>query len=155
MINNAPSQITIISAILNTFGDCKVDAALVNKVAQCATAIVDEARRPRVMARDGMTVTEWLGSDDTGLSSKYLCSVLSGAFTAEFYHPHDADDFGRCYRLLKAIPSLRSESAKLKDCPAPWPALYNEWPELEKLYEQGLEKKDMKEFHKLLRGIVA
>lgn len=60
---------------------------------------------------------EWLLGHDTGISSLTICAVLSGkhGIAAEVARghfgadiPHDPADFGRCYRLLQAIPEWRA-----------------------------------------------
>ena len=48
---------------------------------------------------------EWLLSDDTGLSSKTLCAHMLGLpYGGHSSAPSDADDRGRCIRLLNKIP---------------------------------------------------
>lgn len=47
----------------------------------------------------------WALSDDTGVSSKTICSLLSGTPLPKWHHPPaDASDRGRCIRLLELIP---------------------------------------------------
>lgn len=51
------------------------------------------------------------------------------------FHPRDADDFGRCRRVLALIPdgvARLSEVAAVY--PGPWAKLAAAWPELEALY---------------------
>jgi hypothetical protein len=45
---------------------------------------------------------EWLLGDDTGLSSKHLVGHMLGIPIRE-YAPLDADDRGRCLRVLKIM----------------------------------------------------
>lgn len=81
----------------------------------------------------------WLVSNDTGLSSKYMASVLSEPrFYATINDPWDIWDFGRCYRLLRAVPEMVENFDRLATCPAPWPALHANWGRLESLYEKAL-----------------
>lgn len=54
---------------------------------------------------------QWALSDDTGTSSKTLCAFMLGMNQTNgcrgwgaSYPPSDADDRGRCIRLLKLIP---------------------------------------------------
>ncbi len=124
------------SAILGAFpANYPADSALVNVVARAATDIANEAQRPRVMAKPAMGLTQWLASNDTGLSSRYMASVLADPpFKAEFNYPHDGSDFGRCYRMLRAVPELRANFDRLAQCRKPWPALHARWGELEVLY---------------------
>lgn len=49
----------------------------------------------------------WALSDDTGISSKTICRWMTGTHGttgAYFSPPSDADDRGRCIRLLELIP---------------------------------------------------
>lgn len=47
---------------------------------------------------------QWLLSDDTGLSSKSLCSFMLNIALTTGIPPSDASDRGRCIRLLQLIP---------------------------------------------------
>jgi hypothetical protein len=72
------------------------------------------------------SVDEWLGSWDTGISSRTIYHVLrgtpwSGPFRPDV--PHDPADFGRCYRLLKVAPPE-------------WRANLARWDDLTRLYEE-------------------
>lgn len=48
--------------------------------------------------------SEWLLSGDTGISSKALCAHMLGMEPDHNMPPSDADDRGRCIRLLNKIP---------------------------------------------------
>jgi hypothetical protein len=135
-----PSQMSLVSTILGAFPkDFMATTKLLNTITRCATEIVVEARRDPVMAEPSMGLPDWLASDDTGLSSKYMASVLADPpFRAQVNRPWDASDFGRCYRLLRAVPELRENFGRLANCPTPWPALHSKWAELERLYEDLL-----------------
>jgi hypothetical protein len=79
----------------------------------------------------------WWEGPDTGASSKALWRVLRGLDRpgeARAY-PHDADDFGRCQRLLKAIPGWRERIGEMALAPG-WGKLVEHWDELEKLYDE-------------------
>jgi hypothetical protein len=90
------------------------------------------------------TPEQWLASWDTGISSKSIFWVLAGrhpvgqGFLPDA--PHDPEDFGRCYQLLKGIPGWRERlsevAARYPD--SPWPSLVARWGELEKFYEEEL-----------------
>jgi len=84
---------------------------------------------------------EWWKGPDTGASSKALCRLLAG--WADFTEPRcnpaprDPDDFGRCHRLLRAIPGWRErvgEAARM----AKWIKIAPAWNELEALYLEEL-----------------
>jgi hypothetical protein len=90
---------------------------------------------------------EWLLGPDTGFSSLTIFYVLTSEHTiaasarlglhGRGSYPHDPDDFGRCYRLLKAIPEWRARLGEVADVyDVVWPELVDAWDELEALYEQ-------------------
>lgn len=91
----------------------------------------------------------WVRGPDTGMSSLVLCATIVGR--AEFarcfpttsnelgtHHPHDPEDFGRCYRLLKAIPGFRELVGRAARLGGAWECLVSHWDELEALYEEEL-----------------
>ena len=157
-----PSQVELIAAIAAPFGNHRCDAKFMNTIIRCANEIIAEAGAARVYSKTGMSVQQWLLSDDVGASSKYLCSVLSGDFHAEMNVPWDAGDFGRCHRLLWAIPELKNRFRLLTTCPPPWPALHDKWDELTLLYTSlqaltfctGPWLKVNNDFHNALDSIV-
>jgi hypothetical protein len=85
-------------------------------------------------------VGAWLASWDTGISSKTIYHVLrgtpwSGPFRPDV--PHDPDDFGRCYRLLKvAPPEWRANLARVAERFPAWAPLVARWDDLTRLYEE-------------------
>lgn len=88
-------------------------------------------------------VERWRRSGDTGTSSEYLCAVLSGGRRpANIERPHDNGDFGRCVRMLRAIPRLRSRlDIMLLGHGGAWRALVTHWDELEALYDAKSKNK--------------
>ncbi len=86
---------------------------------------------------------KWREGPDTGASSLTLCRKLAGAtFLIDQLLdgpriPYDGDDFGRCHRLLRAIPGWRGRIGEMRDVPG-WAPLVDAWDELETLYEQEL-----------------
>ena len=80
---------------------------------------------------------QWLLGGDTGISSKTICAVMAGAETPKYCGdvPGDPDDFGRCYRLLKLIPTWRDRLQEVADRHKEWGPLVREWAELERMYE--------------------
>lgn len=86
------------------------------------------------------TPDEWLRSWDTGLSSKTIFSVFApghGAGGAGDL-PHDSDDFGRCYRLLRAFPDWRQDLHRVSERFPAWVQLVMRWAEIEAAYEAEL-----------------
>lgn len=92
------------------------------------------------------TPSEWARSWDVGISSATIYATFAGIGGVAGMpipgYPLDADDFGRCYRLLKvAPPAWREELRKVANwekTKKEWEALTDHWSELEKLYEEEL-----------------
>lgn len=90
---------------------------------------------------------KWMEGPDTGASSLTLCRALAhgrGVVHQRIDVPHDASDFGRCYRLLKAIPGWRERIGEVRHL-AGWASLVDHWDALERLYEDSLAFKGVKE----------
>ena len=121
---------------------------LMNCVFAAATAICDEFRKPIVKASAGMGITAWLASDDVGMSSKFMASVLSGQFEAEFAIPYDPADFGRCVRMIKAVPELEQHFDKMLEHGPTWKAVVGNWASWSKMLEDGQHK----ELHENMRA---
>ena len=78
---------------------------------------------------------DWRTGPDTGSSSITIFNHLVCNLNEETPHvPYDIDDFGRCFRLLKAFPTLRADINKMAKVPG-WKKLAENWSRLEKLYE--------------------
>lgn len=137
-----PGLVSAILQSLERFGIEQVSHRQVNAVIAGANVIYDALSRDDVAAVENMGLTAWLASDDTGLSSRYLATAISGRECREFHHrqhvhhPWDADDFGRCYRMLKACPEYAGNLCRLAE-PAhgrAWNGLYAAWAELTDLW---------------------
>jgi hypothetical protein len=78
-------------------------------------------------------VLDWFGKGEVGESSKCMALALTGhPFKTAFpVYPCDPDDFNRCYKLLKAVPELRSRLTWMKDVNGYWKALVAHWDEVE------------------------
>ena len=75
----------------------------------------------------------WRQGRDTGASSIALWGVLMGT-TSDGSTPWDVDDFGRCERLLKAVPEWRARLPEMAARFPIWTGLVREWPRLVELY---------------------
>lgn len=82
-----------------------------------------------------MTPEQWIVGNDTGLSSKTIWAVMMGVEPYRSSTPIDASDFGRCHRLLKAIPAWRGRLGEVAQKYPAWGPLVAAWDELEALYE--------------------
>ncbi|MDE2096533.1 MAG: hypothetical protein KGL39_04745 [Patescibacteria group bacterium] len=82
-----------------------------------------------------MNVLEWISVDGSGLSAKTIACAALGQIPERPDYPHDGDDFGRCYRLLAAVPEARAglDALGVKGGSV-WIALVSRWSEIEKAY---------------------
>ena len=80
---------------------------------------------------------KWFCSGDSGVSSTAIAAQMTGNNTGRAFsdHPGDSGDFGRCYRLLMAVPEFRSRISEMAQRSPQWAALVDCWDELEALYE--------------------
>ena len=53
-------------------------------------------------------------------------------------HPHDPDDFSRCYKLLEAVPEWKILVPGLAVLSKEWKALSENWDKLTEMYEQNV-----------------
>ena len=126
-------QIDLVCAIFAELGKQGIKSAIprqMNAVIIAANSIIEEFGMPAIMTTEDMGLTKWLASDDTGTSSVYMASVLGG-FYRPYAHPADADDFGRCSRLLIAVPEFRGKIELMRDKSVQWDKLLNEWGYIE------------------------
>lgn len=86
---------------------------------------------------------QWLSSGDTGTSSKAIYTFFTtgrvpyafGVSNGDAHAPRDPDDFGRCFRLLRApwAAEWRSRIGEMARFPS-WTKMAQRWDELEALY---------------------
>lgn len=85
--------------------------------------------------------TRWWCGLDVGMSAAAIFAVFCigdrRAFAKEMSHaatPSDADDFGRCHRLLQLFPAWRSRLGEVAAAypESKWPGIIARWEELEK-----------------------
>jgi len=134
------SQVELIAAIakhLDSKGVKDVLPRQMNAIIKAADGIIRELERPFRQADEGAGLDSWLASDDTGLSSVFMASVLGG-FSRPYAHPYDPGDFGRCVRLLSAVPEFRPRIADMASASPEWKRLVESWDELERLYLEEL-----------------
>lgn len=148
------TQAGVIGAICDYIEDAgaqNVNVRQLNAIIRAATLVTDELGRPDVLSSPGMGLGAWLASDDTGQSSLYMARALAaaaagvpfdgcGGIVSDEPWPHDPQDFGRCVRLLVAVPELRSHIPVLtKPAHGPvWNAIAAEWGVLEGWYLEDL-----------------
>lgn len=89
-------------------------------------------------APEGME--EWLAANGKGASAWTIAMHLAGAGdgrTHDGAYPRDADDFGRCERLLRMVPSLRAEMPRMAEVNDYWAALAPRWDEIKRSVNQS------------------
>ena len=81
-------------------------------------------------------IIEWFVTGDTGIFSEAMVDRFMGIDTKRNYgdHPHDSSDFGRCYRLLEAVPEFKNRISEMATRSNEWAALVYHWDELTELY---------------------
>jgi hypothetical protein len=100
------------------------------------------------------TPEAWLRGRDTGISSLTIFAVLNNQVVNNHYDvPHDPDDFGRCYRLLKLFPSWRPRLPEVAARFPEWGPLIQEWSEIERLYEEELPLHTMPKCYALIQRL--
>ncbi|WP_218832931.1 hypothetical protein [Serratia fonticola] len=124
------------------------EARWFNAITKAANDICDEFAKPVVKASLGMGIAAWLASDDTGLSSKFMASVLTGEFKAENHYPRDPADFGRCLRLVNAVPGLAEKIGDMSQHGNHWAVVAAHWDEWVEIYRS----KDFTRLHRLMRA---
>lgn len=133
--------IVYITRYLDRRGHKDVNVRQINAIIEAANLIVAAFAVPHQPAAVGMGLARWLASDDTGLSSECLARHLAPLAGIDVPvggrgvdHPSDPGDFGRCVRLLEAVPELRPHLPRAADLSPVWAALVARWEELEGLY---------------------
>ena len=85
-------------------------------------------------------LNNWLATGDRGISSEAIASQLTSINIVESCwfstHPRDPSDFGRCMRLLDAVPEFRPRLKEMAEVSPVWAALVKQWDELESLYKE-------------------
>jgi hypothetical protein len=150
-----PALIGAIVAELERQGVEMPAARHFNAVIAAANAIIDELNQPFRPARPNSGLQAWLSSDDAGLSSKYMASVLNGSvilggYRVGYAHPHDIADFSRCVKLLQAVPQFEPRLPEMRKCSPQWSRLVAAWPEIVAAMDAG----DMQTANDMVREAV-
>lgn len=114
-----------------------------NKIIEAANLIVAEFGREPVLAKPSMGLSAWLDCDDTGSSSLYMAWVLSNGCFGDWWgrkqpepaYPRDADDFGRCMKLIEAVPEFYGIIYKMNGSGPEWSVVAANWESWLKLYK--------------------
>lgn len=111
---------------------------------------------PEAMRRLG----NWLVGNDTGISSMTMAGIALGADAMDHGWgtdaPHDPSDFGRCYRLVKAVPEIRAAFPVIGARVPAFAGILENWDDLAQIYETALLRSGPEKvlFHRIqkLRG---
>ncbi len=87
-----------------------------------------------------MTPNDWILSDDTGISSKTIWSVMMHAQVSRSDTPSAPSDFGRCYRLLQKFPEWRDRMDEVSNLYPEWGPMVDRWDEMTEIYEDEMPK---------------
>ena len=81
-------------------------------------------------------IIKWFVTGNIGSSSKAIVAQLMGIYAKRNWgdHPHDSGDFGRCYKLLEAVPEFKPRIKEMAVRSNEWAALVEHWDELTELY---------------------
>ena len=126
-----------------------------NAVIKAADVVVEAFAEPTRAAQPNCGVDLWLKSHDTGTSSLAMCRHLTGKGYASDpkAHPIDPDDFGRCYRFLRAVPEATAKLPLMADVSLTWSRMIAEWPRMEHLYERDLASGRSDELYELMQSL--
>lgn len=112
--------------------------SIFNTAIKAANLVVEECAREPVKVREGMSISEWFECDDTGTSSKYMAYVIDGGTTRlpiqGYSYPHDADDFGRCLRMVRAL-GFEKKVFLMLTTGHQWREIASHWDELVAHYD--------------------
>ncbi len=102
-------------------------------------------------------ITVWALSGDTGVSSETIACIALGITPEQrrrgwFDIPGDDGDFGRCYRLLQAVPELRDALPLVAEKFPKYRPLVDIWDELTSLYEKDESEEPVYEMVSMGRG---
>lgn len=151
------NQSELVGAIFQALADQGIEAVdprHVNACIDAADLIVTEFAREAMKATPGMGLSQWLNSDDTGLSSKFMAHVLFGApKTTDTFYPLDPSDFGRCHRFLLACPGARTNLDAMRQHGPVWAAYVEHWEAMTDLYLEELPTGSCPKLYELMKRL--
>lgn len=78
----------------------------------------------------------WIAGGETGMSSKAMWAYFMGV-NGNTAHPHDPDDFSRCYKLLELVPEWKPRILELGRLSPIWYRLVLNWDKLTEMFEEN------------------
>lgn len=74
---------------------------------------------------------QWFITGDMGMAARDMAAHLSGRKRqGSIGYPWDFGDFHRCERLLRAVPTLRAELPRMRECQGVWERLVDRWDDI-------------------------
>ncbi len=101
---------------------------------------------------------KWWCCGDTGSSSEAIVFVMCGLNPKAILkthwssYPYDSGDFGRCYKLLQAIPEWRGRIKEMACLGNVWDKIAITWQDLENLYVDEKPKELYSKLSKLRKN---
>lgn len=95
----------------------------------------------------------WVQNGETGQSSKTMWGFFMGETPEIINHPHDPDDFQRCYKLLQAVPEWKRRMDELRILSPTWNALVDNWSKLTEMWEERLATGKSNGMYDLMKSI--
>jgi len=89
----------------------------------------DDAFFKAVNPPEPIMLERWTKYGETGASSKCIAQVMTGV-EPNGHYPMDAGDFGRCEKLLDAIPSFLDRFHLMAEVNVYWQALHDKWSKI-------------------------
>lgn len=141
----ATDQITSLSEQVEALLAMNRDGACIPKVPNLAVTLLEaQSARIRDLERENERLqgfATWASSGDTGLSSEFIARHMLGVKPPDgsygCRHPLDVADFGRCHRLLEAVPAWKSRIVELSAYSPEWSALAMAWGDIADAYEDN------------------
>ena len=100
----------------------------------------------------------WIANGEHGMSSKTMWNCFMDNKKYPINHPHDPDDFSRCYKLLETVPEWYKDLHKLKPLSIEWSNLVDNWITLTVMYKQNIEEnwknKDQIGMYQLMKELI-
>lgn len=92
----------------------------------------------------------WMANGERGMSSEAMWRCFMNDRNGGNSHPHDPDDFKRCYKLLECVPEWKEKHnlRKLKRLSQQWSNLVDNWDKLTEMYEENV-KTNWKEYKRI------
>ncbi len=88
----------------------------------------------------------WLGSADTGISSKTMVKTLTGLDALGSWGPdapYDSSDLNRCLTLLDRVPTLRPLLHEMTAVSSVWARMVGAWSRLESAFRLDAIERDL------------